>query len=113
MSRIRSNLSEFIKVESKKVYGNKIILKWERVKEEGIEEMEKEWRKFGNTVLGFAREVCDAKMIASKEKKLRKGRNEEIWSDGRSEFVECQGNYQFRQICFYITGRTHSSILQW
>ena len=41
--------------------------------------MEKEWRKFGNTVLGFAREVCDAKMIASKEKKLRKGRNEEIW----------------------------------
>ena len=45
MSRIRSNLSEFIKVESKKVYGNKIILKWERVKEERIEEegMEKVW----------------------------------------------------------------------
>ena len=69
-----SNLS---KVKGKRECEEKLTRKWERVNEEGVEDLEEDWRKFTEIILETVREVIEINRI--RDKKIRNGR--EWWSE--------------------------------
>ena len=71
-------VSELRKWDKVREYQEKLAVEWSEVKEQAIDGVEEEWRKFKEGVLGCAQEVCGVRRVGGARRKGSEWWNEEI-----------------------------------